>query len=114
GGEIHRDRRAEAAGADAEHLRGLQPLLPFEADLRKNQVAAVALDFVFGEFRKLTVRLKADTTDVGGARRAAGDRRNDADGVSGLDRRLFLLQIPDVFVVNVDVDEAAQLALVVV
>ena len=43
----------------------------------------------------------------------AGHRRDDADRVAGLERRLILLQVADVFVVDVDVDEAAQLAFVV-
>ena len=44
GSEIHRGRRAKAAGADAKHLRGLQLLLTLDADLGHDQVAAVALD----------------------------------------------------------------------
>ena len=42
-GEIERRRRAEPAGADAEHARRLQPPLPFLADFRQQQVPAVAL-----------------------------------------------------------------------
>ena len=130
GGEVHRDRGSESAGADAEHLRGLQLPLTVDADLRHDEMPRVALHLVVGQRRQIsirvTVRLKADTTSIGvdrrglarrslsGARHAAGDRRNDADGVDRLDRRLFLLQIADVFVVDVDVDEAAQLALLVV
>ena len=49
GREVHRDGRAEAAGADAEHLRGLQLALPLDADLRHDQVPAVALHFVVGQ-----------------------------------------------------------------
>ena len=44
GREIHRRRRAQPACADAEHARGLQPLLAFYADLGQHQVAAVALE----------------------------------------------------------------------
>ena len=43
----------------------------------------------------------------------SGDRRDDADRVAGRDRRLLLLQVADIFVVQIDVDEAAQLALLV-
>ena len=46
GGEIHRRRRAEPARADAQHLGGLQLALPLDADLRHDQVPAVALDLV--------------------------------------------------------------------
>ena len=52
GGEIHRRRRAEAAGADAQHLRRLQLALPLDADLRHDQVPAVALDLVAGQLRQ--------------------------------------------------------------
>ena len=45
---------------------------------------------------------------------AARDRRDDADRVALAQRRLFLLQVADVFVVDVDVDEVTQLALLVV
>ena len=41
---------------------------------------------------------------------AAGDGRNDADRVAVLRRRILLRQITDIFVVDVDVHEAAQLA----
>ncbi len=51
-GEIERERRAEAAGADAEHAGGLQFLLPLRADLGQNQVARVAGKVVGGEFRQ--------------------------------------------------------------
>ena len=37
---------AEATGANAQHLRGLQLALPLHANLRHDQVAAVALDLV--------------------------------------------------------------------
>ena len=48
-GEIKQKRRAEAAGADNQHLGVLQPLLTFAADLFQHQLAFVALDFVRGE-----------------------------------------------------------------
>jgi hypothetical protein len=62
----------------------------------------------------LIVRLKPDATDVRRRRHAARDRRDDADRIAGLQRRLLFLQIPDVLVVHVDVDEAAQLPFLVV
>src|SRR5680860_759171 len=48
-GQIQKERRAEAAGADHEHARRLQALLAFAADLLQHQMALVAFDFVFGE-----------------------------------------------------------------
>jgi hypothetical protein len=44
--QVHRDRRSEAAGADAEHARGLELPLPFQPDLGDEQVAAVAEDLL--------------------------------------------------------------------
>ena len=49
GGEIFEHRRAEPAGADHQHPRALQPLLPRTADLRQHDVARVALQFFVGE-----------------------------------------------------------------
>ena len=108
GGEIHRGRRAEAAGADAQHLAGLQLALPVHADLRHDQVPAVALDFVVGELGQRCRRFVA----VAGAPPATDGMMLSVS--PGVHRRLLLLQVADVFVVQVDVDEAAQLALVVV
>ena len=42
-------RGIEAAGADQEDPRGLEPLLPREADLGHDEVAAVAEDLALGE-----------------------------------------------------------------
>ena len=53
GREIHRDRRSESAGADAQHLRRLQLALTVDADLRHDQMPRVALDFVVGELGQL-------------------------------------------------------------
>ena len=124
GGQVHRHRRTQAAGADAQHLGRFQLALTVHADFRHDEVPAVALDLVVGQLRESAfrrvrlirrARLKADAPfRVGRRRSAACDRRDDADGVAGLHGRLLLLQIPDVVVVDVDVDEAAQLPLVVV
>src|SRR5580704_1262446 len=51
---------------------------------------------------------RAATAGCGG--RAAGYRGDDANGVAVFGRRVFFCQITDVFVVDVDVDEAAKLA----
>ena len=47
--KIENERRAEPAGADHQHARGLQLLLALAADLLQHQLALVALDFVMGE-----------------------------------------------------------------
>ena len=56
GGQIHRGRRTEAAGADAQHAARLQPSLTVDADLRHDQVPAVTFDFVVGELREIASR----------------------------------------------------------
>ena len=44
-GEVEAQRRAEAAGADEQHAGRFEPLLAVDADLRHDQVPAVAGDF---------------------------------------------------------------------
>ena len=44
-GEVQRQRRPQAAGADAEHLGGLEPLLPLHGHLGHDQVPGVSLNF---------------------------------------------------------------------
>ena len=88
--------------------------LTVHADLRHDQMPAVALDLVVGEFGQVAMPVsRAGRSNVLESD-AACHRRNDADRVARRDRRLLLLQVADVFVVQVDVDEAAQLALIVV
>ena len=48
-GQIERQRRAESAGADAQHARRLQLLLPVHAHLGHDQVARVAQDFIVAQ-----------------------------------------------------------------
>ena len=107
GGEIQ--RRAASRGRRcrcSSTLAGLQLALPLHADLRHDQVAAVALDLVVRQRRQL-----------GFSRRRSADPRTDgmmltvSPAFTGV---CVLLQVADVLVVQVDVDEAAQLALVVV
>src|SRR5690606_36479155 len=76
------------------------------ADLRQDQVTAEALDLVVLERRQCG-------RDAGGPA-AARDRRNDAERVAVAQRRRLLLEIADVVVVDVDVDEVPQPALLVV
>ena len=44
-GEIQQDRRAEAAGADDQHPRGLEPGLARAADLAQHDMARITLEF---------------------------------------------------------------------
>src|SRR5437660_10183202 len=97
GREIHRHGRSEPARAYAQDLRGLQPALTVDADLRHDQVARVALHFVVGQ------RL-ADAPETAQRRRGhslytSRDGRDDADRIAGADWCLLLLQVPDVLVV---------------
>ena len=62
-GEIHRRRRAEAAGADAQHAARLQLALPVHADLRHDQMPAVALDLVVGELGQLATSVMRPAHD---------------------------------------------------
>lgn len=50
-GEIEKGRAAQAARADDEDLGVLEPLLPVHADVRDDQVPAVATDLVVGQLR---------------------------------------------------------------
>ena len=89
--------------------------LPVHADFRQDQVPAVAPDFVAATAAAVRSALdwRRSLRPAGDVARPAGDRRDDAHRVARLERRLILLQIADVFVVDVDVDEAAQPAFVV-
>ena len=49
GGQVEQRGRAEAAGADDQHLGVLQPLLAGHADVRDDQVPRVAADLVDSE-----------------------------------------------------------------
>ncbi len=44
--------------------------------------------------------------------RAAGNRRHNADHVAGRDRSRLLAQVADVLLIDVNIDEAAQMAVV--
>ena len=109
GGQIHRRGRPETTRANAQDFRGLQCTLPVHADLGQDQVTAVTSHFVGGQRGQLAHRLSGERRRTGPARHG----RDDAHRVAGLQRRLVLLQIADVFVVDVNVDEAAHAALVV-
>jgi len=69
-------------------------------------VPAVTQDFVFRKRDRLRRRFHHW--------RPARDARNDRDGVAFLHRRGFFFQIADVFVVDINIHETAQLALIAV
>ncbi len=111
GGEIHGEGRAEAAGTDAEHARVFQLELAGLADFGKDEVAGVAGHFIRGKRccgggagGGLCCRCRFSRDG-----RAAGDRRDDGERVGFFYRRIFLVvEVADVFVVEIDVDEGAQ------
>jgi hypothetical protein len=47
--EIERGRRPQPARADEQHTRRLDPLLAVEADVRQDEVAAIAVELFAGE-----------------------------------------------------------------
>jgi hypothetical protein len=104
GSQVHGRRGTEAARPDADHASRLELPLPVHADLRHDQVAAVPLHFFACQLRRLLHRR------VGPARH----RWHDADRVARLERRLLAIEVADVLVVHVDVDEAAELSVIVV
>ena len=103
-GQIQPERRAQSAGADQQHLGLLQLQLALHADFGHDQVAAVAQDLVVREGRSRR-DAHADPPAMLGTIEIVSPSAH---------RRRVLAQIADVFVVQVDVDEAAQLAFVVV
>ena len=100
GGEVERGRRTEAAGADEQRLRAEQPGLAGRADLRDQQVAAVALLLLGGQDdRRLEVEAgalpgleaAAHRGDVGVAHLGEGlgrEQRADAAGAVQDHRRV--------------------------
>ena len=101
GREVDRERGSEPSGADREHARGLQLLLPVDADLRHDQVSRVAADLLVRE---------APLTLAGPPR----DRRHDREHVVRGEARLVLFEVAHVLVVLVQVDERPDLSGVVV
>ena len=101
-GQVERRRRAEAAGADAEHLRVEQLRLPRFADLGQQEVAAVADLLLGGELPVLGDRqalvlpaaeAAAHRDDVRVAellQDAPGEQRARAAGAVGDDRACAL------------------------
>src|SRR6185503_7482920 len=91
--QVQRQRRTQSTRADAQHLRGLQFLLPLERDLWHDQVTAVTQYLVVIQFD----RARGGFFDN---RNAAGNRRHDADRIAVLERRRMFLRVSNVFVVD--------------
>ena len=75
-GQIESQRRAQTAGAHAEHARGFQLALAFHAHFGQDQVARVAREVIGGEFRQR----EADSVAVAIVSQYL-DRRLDLEGV---------------------------------
>jgi len=99
-GKVQPERRAEAAGADQQDARILEPLLPRDADLGQKQVTAVSLDLLSRELDRV------------GDGRTSCDRRDDVNFVACTDNGGKSVEMPDVLVIDVDVHKAAQHAVV--
>ena len=103
-GEIERCRRSETSRADAEYSPALDAPLSVDADLGQDEVTAVALNLGVAQLGRAL-----------GGRRAGGspgNRRHDADDITRLELGRVALEIADVIVVDVDVHEVPQLAVV--
>ena len=109
GGEVEPEGRAEAAGADKEDARGLEFFLAFHADFREDEVPAVAGDFVLGKLRGFGGHVEVGVVED----RAAGDGGHEHDLVAVLAAGRGHGVAADVVVVEIDVDEVADIAVVV-
>ena len=100
--QIKTERRAESARADQQNARLLQLQLTFHAHFGHDEVAAVTEDFVLRKtyfFRHVNPPAMLGTME-------------SVSGVAHRSRILF--HVADVFVIQIDIDEAAQLAFIVV
>jgi hypothetical protein len=114
-GEVEAQGRPQTARADHQHAPGLQAALPLHTHLRHDEVTAVARDLRVRERRERVRRFQVlRRADLFFQFDAARDCGNDHDGVAVLDGRREAVGVAYVFVADVDVDEVAQLAAVVV
>ena len=81
--QVEPERRAEAAGADHQHLGRLELALPASADLGHDQVAAVVADLRRRQLGQLLDPRRASPAG-GGSAGTPGDRRDDRERVAGL------------------------------
>ena len=118
-GQIKPQRRAQPARADHEHLGFGQLELPVHAHFGHDQMAAVALNFLLGKCApsvRNSGRAGNDRHDGSPSDplyfRAAGDRGHNADRIAVFGGRVFLLQVANILVVEVDIHETANAAVV--
>ena len=102
--EVERERRAQPAGADRQHPGRLELPLALHPDLRQQQVTRVAQHLRVGELGQLLLRLHRRAT--------ARDARHDGEHVARAHRRVGRVEVADVGVVEVQVDEVPQPAVV--
>jgi hypothetical protein len=100
--QVERQRRPQAARADGEDPSRLEPPLALDSDLGQQQVPGVAQHFRMGELGQLGVD----------RRPPARDARHDREHVTLAHRGVGGIQLPDVGVVEIQVDEIPQAAVV--
>ncbi len=107
--QVHRQRCAEATGADAQHFGGFQPLLPFHRHFRHNQMPRITQHFVVRQRLGIRVACQVERRRSAGPDgvQTARNARHDGQHVAVLNRRRTALQVPAVFVVDVDIDKRA-------
>ncbi len=71
--QVEGNRRAEAAGPDAEHAGRANFLLALEADFGQNEVTRVTAEFVIVEFHNRSSAGQADTAKIIGQAAAQGN-----------------------------------------
>src|SRR3989454_2412632 len=107
GAEVLGERHAESPGADDDGGRLLEFQLPRHADLGQDQVPGIALDF-----RRHEHVLALRSQPIHQRKRTARDAGDDRDRVSLLQGGRILLEVADVLLVDVDVHEVPQSAVV--
>src|SRR5262245_5763549 len=107
GCEIETQWSSQTSRANQKHLGGLELLLSFHADFRHDQMPAIARYLIVAQ-------LHAGKCFLTRCYVAACDRRDDTDDITVLERGFIVLQIADVFVVNIHIDEIAELSLGVI
>src|SRR2546428_11566029 len=107
GAEVLGERHAESPGADDQGGRLLEFQLPRHADFGQDQMPGIALDF-----RRHEDVLALRGQPIHQRKRTASDARDDRDRVALLQGGRILLEAADVLLVDVDVHEVRQSAVV--
>src|SRR5690349_13910231 len=105
---------ASAASTIATAMRSFtEPVGFWPSSLARMRTVGLGLRSERSTSGVLPTRSSTDRTTGIDASSAAGDGRQDGDDVVGADRRVELLEVPDVVVVPVDVDELVDRPVVV-